>query len=112
MKKKKNSQEESVFLEEITVEREIAEVQLERLRMISRERLLTFEETKIYDLLTKNLLLSKGKATDIITSSVKKESKVTIPKEKLIEIAKEVEEDTISRSLTLVDADVKKPEAN
>jgi len=111
MKKKKNN-EDSVFLEEISVEREIAEVQLERLRMISRERLLTFEETKIYDLLTKNLMLSKGKATDIITSAVKGPSKVSIPKEKLIEIAKETDEDTISQSLTLVDVDVKKPEVN
>jgi hypothetical protein len=37
-------------------EKEIAEIQLERLKEIARQRLLTLEETKQYDLLVKNLL--------------------------------------------------------
>lgn len=40
-------------------EEEISDVQLHRLREISRERQLTLEETKMYDLLVKNKRLSQ-----------------------------------------------------
>jgi len=46
-------------------EREIAEIQLARLQEISRNRNLTLEEIKMYDLLVKNLMLIKGKPTSI-----------------------------------------------
>lgn len=103
MAKKKKAQEnnDSIFLEEITVEREIAEVQLERLRMASRDRMLTFEETKIFDLLTKNLLLSKGKATDIVGNAKRLPNNVST--DKLIEIAKQLPANI--NSLTEVDSD-------
>ena len=44
---------------------EIAEIQLESLKDISRERLLTPDETKQYDLLVKNLMLIRGNPTVI-----------------------------------------------
>jgi hypothetical protein len=43
----------------------IVEVQLERLRNIALERLLTPDETKQYDILVKNLLLIRGQPTVI-----------------------------------------------
>lgn len=105
MAKKKKSQEENdtVYIEEVSVAQEIAEIQLERLRMISRERLLGYEETKIYDLLTKNLLLSKGKATDIVGSAKKVSNNIST--EKLIQIAKEMPDSPIAKSLDVVDSD-------
>lgn len=104
MAKKKKNQEEnnSVIIEEITASQEIAEIQLERLKMISRERLLTFEETKVYDLLTKNLLLSKGKATDIVGSAKRLPTSTDV--QKLIAIAKEVPESVLKNSLTEADS--------
>lgn len=107
MKRKKNEPQDTVFIEEVGVQQEIAEIQLERLRMISRERLLTYEETKIYDLLTKNLLLSKGKATDIVAKAIKSETTKKITTEQLIDIVKEPVEEAIKSSLMVVDSDVK-----
>lgn len=46
----------------ITPEEEIAELQLERLRQAAKNRVLTLEETRMYDLLVKNLRLSKDKS--------------------------------------------------
>lgn len=107
MKRRKSEPQDTVFIEEVSVEREIAEVQLERLRMISRDRLLTYEETKVYDLLTKNLLLSKGKATDIVAKPIKSETTKKITTEQLIDIVKEPVEEAIKSSLMVVDSDVK-----
>ncbi len=42
-------------------EQAIAEIQLERLKVYAMERDLTLDETKRFDILTKNLYLSKGK---------------------------------------------------
>lgn len=106
-KKRKFEEEPQILLEEVPVEKEIAEIQLERLRMISRERLLSFEEVRIYDLLTKNLLLSKGKATDIV-GSAKRLPASNIETEKLIEIAKAIPEATAKKSLDTVDNDDEK----
>jgi hypothetical protein len=39
---------------------EIAKMQLERLKMIAQERLLSLEEAKIYDILVRNLKVSKN----------------------------------------------------
>jgi hypothetical protein len=50
---------------EVSTERSIAEVQLERLREIAMERLLTPDETKQYDILVKNLMLIRGQPTNI-----------------------------------------------
>ena len=50
---------------ESSTERSIAEVQLERLREIAMNRLMTPEETKQYDILVKNLLLIRGQPTVI-----------------------------------------------
>lgn len=46
-------------------EEEIASIQLEKIKNISRERALTLEEVKIYDLLVKNKRLAQGEVTDI-----------------------------------------------
>jgi hypothetical protein len=102
-KKRKLESEENSFLLEPQAFEEIAEIQLERLRMISRERLLTFEETRIFDILTKNLLLSKGKATDIVGSAKKLIDEADT--KQLIEIARSEPEQTKKASLDVVDED-------
>lgn len=104
MKKSKNN---IVSLEEISTEREIAELQLARLKAISRERLLTYEEVKIYDLLTKNLLLTKGEATDIIGQAKRIAEKEALSNESLVEIAATVDDKLIERSLEFVTDDDK-----
>ena len=48
---------------DISAEEEIAEVQLNKIRQAARDRTLTLEEARIYDLLVKNKRLSKDKAT-------------------------------------------------
>lgn len=48
---------------EMTVEGEIADIQLERLREASRHRPLTLEETRMYDLLVKNKRLAAEQST-------------------------------------------------
>jgi len=47
-------------------EEEIALSQLDRLREIARDRLLSLEEIKIFDLLVKNLRISQEKTETII----------------------------------------------
>lgn len=47
----------------IQPEEEIAEMQLERLRQTAKQRPLTFEETRIYDILVKNKRLSQDQST-------------------------------------------------
>lgn len=101
----KKAKKPLVSLEEITTEREISELQLERLRSISRERLLTYEETKIFDLLVKNLLLSKGESTAISTSSYRIEETKKLSEAELIEAANTVDESIINKSLDFVDKD-------
>lgn len=99
-KKSTNLQNEVVVLE-VDASREIAEIQLERLKIISRERLLTFEETRIFDILTKNLFLSKGKATDIVGSARKALDDADT--DKLIQIATQVTELPKKVSVDVVD---------
>lgn len=101
----KKAKKALISLEEITTEREISELQLERLRQISRERLLTYEETKIFDLLVKNLLLSKGESTAISTSSHRIEETKKLSEAELVEIANTVDESLINKSLDFVDKD-------
>jgi hypothetical protein len=55
----------------VTSEEEIALIQLERLKQISRDRLLTTDEVKMYDLLVKNLRLIKDKPDVINTTYVR-----------------------------------------
>jgi len=100
MKRKKNS---LISVEEISTEREIAEIQLERLKQISRERLFTYEESKIYDLLTKNLLLTRGEATTITASSQRLAETSALSEEILTQIAQSVDEDLVNRSLEVID---------
>lgn len=67
----------------------IAEVQLQKLREIAVERLLTPDETKQYDILVKNLMLVKGQPTVISgVSSVVEDA----PSENLMEIANQPDE--------------------
>jgi hypothetical protein len=97
----------SIVIEEISPTREISEIQLERLKAISRERLLTFEEVKILDLLHKNLLLDRGDATNAITVESRRLEEVkAMPDETLMQIAMTVDKDLINRSLETVDSDV------
>ncbi len=46
-------------------EEEIASIQLQKLKTQSRERQLTLEELKMFDLLVKNLRLAQGEVTEI-----------------------------------------------
>ena len=101
MKKRKSAE---VIAEEITSQREIAEIQLERLKQISRERLLTYEESKIMDLMHKNLLLAKGDATTITATSHKVENQIE-SEDALIQIANSVDENLLNKSLELIDND-------
>ena len=101
MKKKQNN----LIVEEITAQREIAEIQLERLKVISRERLLSYEEAKIMDLLHKNLLLAKGDATSITATSRQIESTEALTEEALVQIASSVDEKLLNRSLDIVDVE-------
>lgn len=48
----------------IDPEAEIAELQLERLRLAAKTRTLTLEETRMFDLLVKNKRLSQDKSTE------------------------------------------------
>ena len=56
---------------DISSEEEIAMVQIERIKDISRSRLLTTDEVKMYDLLVKNLRLLKEESNAINTTYVK-----------------------------------------
>lgn len=77
--------------EKITVtgaDYEIAKMQLERLRMIAETRLLSLEEAKIYDILVRNLKVSKNDPEDIITELSDTDKKLLSKKdEELIKIA-------------------------
>lgn len=55
--------------EVISSEHEIALIQLEKLKEISRARLLTPDEVKMYDLLVKNLRLIQEQSTEAITTT-------------------------------------------
>ncbi len=70
--------------EPLSSEEEIAILQLERLKDMSRERLLTIEEVKMYDLLVKNLRLSKEKSETITISHIKP---AQIDEQEMIDIA-------------------------
>lgn len=86
-------------------EMEIAQLQLERIKQISRDRMLSYEELKMYDILTKNLLLLKGDPTVINgTSQVIKEAEPGEVAE-LLEIASTVSEKDIKKVLNFVEAD-------
>lgn len=52
-------------------EQAIAEIQLKKLAQTAMDRELTLDETKRYDLLTKNLYLSKGKSPKTIDAKAK-----------------------------------------
>ena len=99
----------AIIIEEVAAHEEIAELQLERLKKISRDRLLTYEETKIYDILTKNLLLAKGEATTISASSRRIEENKALPEDALLRITKSADPSLVNRSLDYVDDDKSKP---
>jgi bacterioferritin (cytochrome b1) len=101
----KPKQSSVITIEQISAEREIAELQLERLKHIARERTMTYEEIKVYDILTKNLLLLKGDPTVINGSSqVVKEAQPDEVAE-LLQIASTVSEKDIKKVLNFVEAD-------
>lgn len=95
----------AVTMELPSPEMEIAQLQLERLKQISRDRMLSYEELKMYDILTKNLLLLKGDPTVINgTSTVQRDAK---PEEvaELLQIASTIDEQDIKKVLNFVEAD-------
>jgi len=106
MKKAKRS---PIIVEQLSTERLIAEMQLERLKAIAMERLLTYEETKIFDLLTKNLFLAKGEATTVVGSSQRLEDARALPEDTLIKLAQTVDEKLMNKSLEFIDDDESKP---
>jgi len=91
-----------IIIEEVSTEREIAEMQLERLKHIAKDRLLTFEEVKIYDLLTKNLLLAKGEATSVVGTSRRVDDSA-IDTQDLLQIAETIKPLDISKALNIVE---------
>jgi hypothetical protein len=108
----KQKKQPPILIGELSAHGEIAEIQLERLRMAARERLLTYEEVKIYDLLTKNLLLTKGEATDIIGQANRLAEKQAISNDSLVEIAATMDDKLIEQSLEFVkDDDKEKPQS-
>jgi hypothetical protein len=105
MKKLAKRPESNLSVVEVSPAQEIAEIQLRRLQVISRERLLSYEEMKQYDILNKNLSLIKGEATSISTTShVIKETKAEELTE-LLEIASTVSEKDIKKVLNFVEDD-------
>lgn len=62
-------QEDKKIIIEITPESEIADLQLERLRTSAKTRILTLEETRMYDLLVKNKRLSQDESTINLSKS-------------------------------------------
>jgi predicted nucleic acid-binding Zn-ribbon protein len=56
-------QKPKTIVQPVTVEAEIADMQLDRLREAARQRTLTLEETRMYDLLVKNKRLSQDEST-------------------------------------------------
>lgn len=110
MKKKIVKPSSEIIVEPISPSEEIAEIQLERLRAIARDRLLTFEETRIFDILTKNLLITQEQRKAIETSaSDVSDKQEAISAAELIQI---VQQTDISEALNIVpvkeDEDVKK----
>lgn len=55
--------EVSKFVASVTAEEEIAQTQLERLRQAAKSRILTLEETRMFDLLVKNKRLVLDEST-------------------------------------------------
>lgn len=67
---------------------EIAKEQLERLKMISKERLLSLEEAKIYDILVRNLKVAKNDPEEYTSEEIKrKQELLTKETRDLLEIA-------------------------
>lgn len=101
MRKKKQTQ--IITVEEYSIPREIAELQLEKLREIARIGLLTYEQAKIFDLLTKNLFLAKGEATGIIDTNRIPEQLPKSEQDELLQIAQFVQSEKISDILNVVE---------
>jgi len=77
---------------EVSTERSIAEVQLEKLREIAMDRLLTPDETKQFDLLVKNIMLIRGQPTSINAHSQQVEQ---LSEAELVALAIVPEEDLV-----------------
>jgi hypothetical protein len=75
-----------IRLGDLSTELEIAEIQLEKLREVARERPLTLDETRQFDLLVKNIRLIRGDATAISGES----KKLIADEAELLEIASTV----------------------
>lgn len=95
----------SLVIEDITASKEIALIQLERLKALSRDRLLSYEELKMYDILTKNLMLINGDPTAIISSAKHEEQKALEDAQTsdLIEIATAIDEEKVKKVLNFVE---------
>lgn len=68
----------------VSDEEEIASIQLNRIKMLSRERALTLEESKILEVMVKTKRQAKGDATEIIST---KDLPKNLDKSQLIQIA-------------------------
>lgn len=83
-----NRRPQQIIEIDMPAEEEIAELQLDRLRKAARERTLTLEETRQYDLLVKNKRLSREESTINLDSKQYKE----LNNAKLLEIAGQVDD--------------------
>lgn len=72
----------------LTPEQEIADYQLERLRKTARDRVLTLEETRMFDLLVKNKHLSQEKSNKNLSKSTYRD----VSEVELIQIANKSDE--------------------
>ncbi len=68
----------------VSDEEEIASIQLNRIKMLSRERALTLEESKILEVMVKTKRQAKGDATEIIST---KDLPKNLDRKQLIQIA-------------------------
>lgn len=92
-----------VLVQEYTVTKEIAELQLNRLRDIARERLLSYEESKIFDILAKNLSLANGEPTAILNDPNQPKQLESNEEQDLLKIAQLIKSENIDSGLNIIE---------
>jgi hypothetical protein len=105
MKNPKSSSSSLIVVEKISASQEIAELQLERLKNIARERTLSYEEVKVFDILTKNLLILEKENPSIPAESMRELDTQSDDVESLMQIASFVNEEDTKKVLNFVGAD-------
>jgi hypothetical protein len=106
MRKKARETNGIILAQEYSVEREIADLQLNRLLERARSGLLNYEEIKVFDLLVKNKHLAK--AAEAIELVPEEPKALEAPEEaELLQIASLVTSERISDTLNVVEEGAK-----